>query len=40
MISVTDNVEINDLYAHGLKIYQNSDYFRVSLDSFLLADIE
>lgn len=35
---MTENVEINDLYAHNLKIYQNSDYFKVSLDSFLLAD--
>ena len=29
--------EINDLYDYGYKIVQNSDYFKFSLDSMLLA---
>ena len=29
---------INDLYDYGLKIYQNEDYFKFSLDSILLAE--
>ena len=29
--------EINDLYDYGYKILQNSDYFKFSLDSMLLA---
>lgn len=29
---------INDLYDYGLKIVQNPDYFKFSLDSILLAD--
>lgn len=28
----------NDLYDYGLKIYQDSDYFKFSLDSILLAE--
>lgn len=30
--------EINDLYDYGYKIVQNSDYFKFSLDSMLLAN--
>ena len=29
---------INDLFDYGLKIYQNKDYFKFSLDSILLAE--
>ena len=31
---------INDLYDYGLKIYQNTDYFKFSVDSILLAEFE
>lgn len=31
-------IELNDLYDYGLKIYQNKDYFKFSLDSLLLAE--
>lgn len=31
-------VELNDLYDYGLKIYQNSENFKFSLDSILLAE--
>lgn len=30
--------EINDLFDYGLKIYQNRDFFKFSLDSILLAE--
>lgn len=29
---------LNELYDYGLKIYQNKDYFKFSLDSILLAE--
>lgn len=29
----------NDLYDYGLKIYQDTDYFKFSIDSILLAEI-
>lgn len=29
---------LNDLFDYGLKIYQNSDYFKFSIDSILLAE--
>ena len=31
-------MELNDLYDYGLKIYQNADYFKFSLDSILLGE--
>lgn len=31
-------MEINDLYDYGLKIYQDKDYFKFSIDSILLAE--
>lgn len=31
-------IEQNDLFDYGLKIYQNSDYFKFSIDSILLAE--
>lgn len=31
-------IELNDLYDYDYKIYQNSDYFKFSLDSVLLAE--
>ena len=31
-------IEKNDLYDYGLKIFQNSDYFKFSLDSLLLGE--
>ena len=31
-------IEKNDLFDYGLKIYQNTDYFKFSLDSILLAE--
>lgn len=31
-------IVINDLYDYGLKIYQNTDYFKFSLDSILLGE--
>lgn len=31
-------IEKNDLYDYGLKIYQNSNYFKFSLDSILLGE--
>lgn len=31
-------MEINDLYDYGLKIYQNKEYFKFSIDSILLAE--
>lgn len=33
-----NSIELNDLYDYGYKIYQNSDYFKFSLDSVLLAE--
>ena len=30
--------QLNDLYDYGLKIYQNPDYFKFSLDSILLSE--
>ena len=32
------NVVKNDLFDYGLKIYQNKDAFKFSLDSILLAE--
>lgn len=34
----TNSIELNDLYDYGYMIYQNSDYFKFSLDSVLLAE--
>lgn len=31
-------IELNDLYDYGLKIYQNSNYFKFSIDSLLLGE--
>ncbi len=31
-------IELNDLFDYGLKIYQNSDYFKFSIDSLLLGE--
>ena len=31
-------IECNDLFDYGLKIYQNKNYFKFSLDSILLAE--
>lgn len=31
-------IVLNDLYDYGLKIYQNTDYFKFSLDSILLGE--
>lgn len=31
-------IELNDLYDYGLKIYQNKDFFKFSLDSILLGE--
>lgn len=32
-------VALNDLYDYGLKIYQDDDYFKFSLDSLLLSEL-
>lgn len=34
----TNLIELNDLYDYDYKIYQNSDHFKFSLDSVLLAE--
>lgn len=31
-------IELNDLFDYGYKIYQNTDYFKFSIDSILLAE--
>ncbi len=31
-------IVLNDLFDYGLKIYQNTDYFKFSIDSILLAE--
>lgn len=31
-------IVLNDLYDYGLKIYQNTEYFKFSLDSIILAE--
>ncbi len=33
-----NSIELNDLFDYDYKIYQNSDYFKFSLDSVLLAE--
>lgn len=38
MNTTLNNVELNDLFDYNYKIYQNSDYFKFSIDSVLLAE--
>lgn len=33
-----NQIELNDLYDYDMKIYQNKDYFKFSVDSVLLAE--
>ena len=33
-----NQIELNDLYDYGMKIYQNNAYFKFSVDSVLLAE--
>lgn len=37
-MSSKNSVELNDLFDYDMKIYQNSEYFKFSIDSVLLAE--
>ena len=38
IMNLKSNIELNDLFDYDMKIYQNSDYFKFSIDSVLLAE--
>lgn len=37
-MNLKNNIELNDLFDYDMKIYQNKEYFKFSIDSVLLAE--